>query len=110
MTLAAGIASLIGPTTAAVFQTPHLELLPDPLMEVWLVAIIGVFGVVVGILSIWRGTIIAGIVCVLANGAVAGLYGLIAVFSVWAFQGSTRRWKCANVIGLESQFRHWLRS
>jgi len=81
MTLAAAIASLIGPACAYFYQMGYFPHRPNLLLlEVWLVAIIAAFGVGVGVLSIWKRAKIAGIVCVLTNAAVLALYGFIATF------------------------------
>jgi len=81
ITLTAGIASLAGPSGAALSETGHLHLLASaPLLEMWLLATLAAFGVGIGVLSIYRGTKVAGMVCVLTNAPVLALYGFIAAF------------------------------
>lgn len=79
ITLAAGITSLIGPTSAALYETSHFQLFANPLLEVWLLAIIAAFGVGIGVLWISRGAKVAGTVCLLANALVLALYGFIVL-------------------------------
>lgn len=67
ITLAAGITSLIGPTSAVLYETSHFQLFANPLLEVWLLAIIAAFGVGIGVLWISRGAKVAGTVCLLTN-------------------------------------------
>lgn len=81
ITLAAGITSLVGPTGAALSETGHLHLFASaPLLEMWLLATIAVFGVGIGVLSIYRGAKVVGTVCLLTNALVLALYGFIAAF------------------------------
>ena len=81
ITLAAGIASLAGPCSAAVSETGHLHFFASgPLFEMWLLAAIAAFGAGIGVLSIYRGAKVAGVVCLLTNAPVLALYGFIAAF------------------------------
>jgi hypothetical protein len=70
-TLAAGIFSFLGPASTVFIQTGQTDLFPTS--PIYIAAI----GVGIGALSIWRGSKAAGIVCLLANGAVLALYGFL---------------------------------
>lgn len=77
-TLAAAIASLVGSCGAALTETGHLD--SAPLSPLWCLVIIPAFGVAIGLFSIYRGAKVAGVVCLLTNGAALSLSGLIAAF------------------------------
>lgn len=85
MTLVAGITSLVGPTCAALSETGHLRLFRSvngALFEMLVLAIIGALGVAIGAFAIWKGAKVAGIICLLTNGAILALYGFIAGFFI----------------------------
>lgn len=67
VTIAAGIASLVGPVCAVL---PYTEYLPPSLSDlggVWLLAGIGVISIGVGVFACNTGSKIAGTICVLTN-------------------------------------------
>lgn len=78
MTLAAGIASLAGPTVFALSETGHLGLFESaPISPMLPVAALAAFGAGVGVVAICGGAKIAGVFCLLANASVFVLYRLI---------------------------------
>ena len=80
MTIAAGIASLVGPACAVLPYTDYFPSFLDPgLVGVWLLAAIGVIGIGIGVFAFSTGSRIAGTICVLTN---------IAVFAYWGFIGA----------------------
>lgn len=88
-TLVAGIACLAGPSVAALSELGHLRFF-ESLPGLWGVAAIGAiaaFGVGIGVLSIYRGAKVAGVVCLLTNAPVLAVYGFIVVFFA---RGGTR--------------------
>lgn len=81
MMVAGGVASLIGPASAALYETGHLRLLPNAgLLEVWLLAVIAVLGVGVGAFSVLKGNKVGGTICILTNGPVLIFYGFLGAF------------------------------
>lgn len=50
-------------------------------MFVWLLAAIGAIGVGIGAFAIWRGSKVAGTVCLLSNFPVLAYWGFIAFFT-----------------------------
>ena len=81
MTLAAGIAALIGPACAVLPYTDYLppRLTPD-LAGVWLLAAIGAVGIGIGVFAFSKGSKVAGTICVLTNIPVLAYWGFTAVF------------------------------
>jgi hypothetical protein len=83
LTVAAAICSLVGPAVAGLSQTGHLMILEDAPFGVFgALAGIVTFDLVIGVLAIFRGAKIAGIICVLTNAAVVAFYGLL----FWLFE------------------------
>ena len=81
------IGAVAGPVGVLMYETGNLDLFRAmPLINVWLVVLLGVIGVCVGATAVRRGTVVLGIVCLVANSAVLGLYGFLAAF--FAFGGS----------------------
>jgi hypothetical protein len=80
-TLAAAIASLVGPACAVLPYTDFLppSLLPD-LRGVWLLAAIGAIGIGIGVFAFRKGSRVAGTICVLTNIPVLAYWGFIAAF------------------------------
>lgn len=79
--LAAGIASLAGPVGAALYETGHLRFFGfDPIADVWLLVVVAAAGIGIGVLAIWKGRKLAGIICLLTNTPVLALYGFIGSF------------------------------
>ena len=85
ITLAAAITSFVGPCGAVLTETGNLGPLESVSnIEMWLLVGIPAFGVALGIFSIWKGAKVAGVVCLLTNGATLALFGLIVAFvSKW---------------------------
>ncbi|HXW13136.1 MAG TPA: hypothetical protein VEN79_01400 [Terriglobia bacterium] len=81
ITLAAGIASVVGPACGALLPyTDSLPLFLKDLAGVWLLAAIGAIGVGIGVFSFSKGSKVAGTICVLTNIPVLAYWGFIAVF------------------------------
>ena len=81
ITLAAGIAALVGPACAVLPYTDYLpaRLSPD-LGGVWLLAAIGAIGIGIGVFAFRKGSKVAGTICVLTNIPVLAYWGFVAVF------------------------------
>ena len=80
MTIAAGIAALVGPACGAL---PYTDYLPDflgGLAGVWVLAAIGVIGIGIGAFAFSRGSKIAGTICVLTNIPVVAYWGFVGAF------------------------------
>jgi hypothetical protein len=79
ITLAAGIAALVGPACAVLPYTDYLpaRLTPD-LAGVWLLAAIGAIGIGIGVFAFRKGSKVAGTICVLASRATLSAVGWIA--------------------------------
>ena len=81
ITVAAGIASLVGPACAVLPYTITLPVFPFPdLAFVWLLAALGAISIGVGGFALSRGSKIAGTICVLTNIPVLAYWGFIAAF------------------------------
>jgi small basic protein len=81
ITLAAGIASLVGPARAALPYTTNFTVFPNSFLgDIWLLAAIGAIGVGIGVFALCKGSKIAGTICLLTNIPVLAYYGFIAVF------------------------------
>ena len=80
ITIAAGIASLVGPACAVLPYTDYLAVfLSSGLAVVWLLAAIGAIGIGIGVFAFSTGSKVAGTICVLTN---------IPVFAYWGFIGA----------------------
>ena len=82
ITLAAGIASLVGPACAVLPYTDYLPAFPSipTLAVVWLLAAIGAIGIGIGVFAFGKGSKVAGTICVLTNIPVLAYWGFIGVF------------------------------
>lgn len=81
ITLAAGIAALIGPFCAVLPYTDYLRFLPiSDLALVWLLAAIGAIGIGIGVFAFRRGSKIAGTVCFVTNIPVVAYWGFVGFF------------------------------
>ncbi len=78
LTLIAAITALVGPSGFFLTETGNLESVPIP--EMWFLVGIPAIGVALGIFSIWKGAKVAGVICLLTNGATLALFGLIVAF------------------------------
>jgi hypothetical protein len=78
-TLAAGIASLVGPACAVLPYTDYLR--STGIAIVWLLAAIGVIGIGIAVLAFRKGSRAAGPICVLTNMPVLAYWGFIGVLS-----------------------------
>ena len=68
ITIAAGIASLVGPACAVLPYTDYLPVfLNSGLPLVWLLAAIGAIGIGIGVFAFSTGSKVAGTICVLTN-------------------------------------------
>ena len=85
ITLAAAITSLAGPCGTVLTETGNLGPLENVSnIELWLLVGVPAFGVALGVFSIYRGAKVAGVICLLTNGAALAFFGLIlAFFSRW---------------------------
>jgi hypothetical protein len=80
-TLAAGIASLVGPACAVLPYTDYLPAFLSPdLAGVWLLAAIGAISIGIGVFAFSKGSKVAGAICVLTNIPVLAYWGFIAAF------------------------------
>lgn len=81
LTIAAGIASLVGPACAVLPYTDYLPgFLNSGLPLVWLLAAIGAIGIGMGVFALSRGSKVAGTICVLTNIPVLAYWGFIGGF------------------------------
>jgi hypothetical protein len=82
ITIAAGIATLVGPVCAVLPYTDYVpRFLTDmDLSGVWLLAAIGAIGIGIGGFAFSKGSKVAGAICVLTNFPVLAYWGFIAVF------------------------------
>ena len=81
ITLAAGIASLVGPACAVVPYVSTFQVFPNSFLgDVWLLAAIGAIGVGIGGFALFKGSKVAGIICLLTNIPVVAYWGFVAVF------------------------------
>jgi hypothetical protein len=81
VTIAAGIASLVGPACAVLPYTDYLPAsLDSGLTLVWLLAAIGAIGIGIGVFAISRSSKVAGTICILTNTAVLAYWGFIGGF------------------------------
>ena len=81
ITLAAGIAALVGPACAVLPYTDYLpaRLSPD-LAGVWVLAAVGAIGIGIGVFAFSKGSKVAGTICVLTNIPVLAYWGFIGAF------------------------------
>ena len=80
MTVAAGIASLVGPACAVVPYTDYLPAFMRDLAGVWLLAAIGAIGIGIGVFAFSTSSKVAGTICVLTNIPGLAYWGFIAGF------------------------------
>ena len=80
MTVAAGIAALVGPACAVLPYTDYLPAFLKDLAGVWLLAAIGAIGIGIGVFAFSKGSRVAGTICVLTNIPVLAYWGFIGVF------------------------------
>jgi hypothetical protein len=81
ITIAAGIASLVGPACAVLPYTDYLPVfLSSGLAVVWLLAAIGAIGSGVGVFAFSMGNKVAGTICFLTNIPVLAYWGFIGAF------------------------------
>ena len=79
ITIAAGIASLVGPACAVLPYTDYLPAFMEDLAGVWLLAAIGAIGIGIGVIAVSTRSKVAGTICLLTN---------IPVFAYWGFIGA----------------------
>jgi hypothetical protein len=85
--VAALVGVAVGPVGVVMYETGNLDLFRAmPLLNIWLVVLLGLVGVCAGAAAIGRGMVLSGVVCLIANAAVLGLYGFLATF--FSFGGS----------------------
>jgi hypothetical protein len=81
ITIAAGIAALVGPACAVLPYTDYLPaFLNLGLPLVWLLAAIGAIGIGIGVFAFSIGSKVAGTICVLTNIPVLAYWGFIGAF------------------------------
>jgi len=81
VTLAAGIASLVGPACGVLPYASNFKVFPNSFLgDIWLLAGIGAIGVCIGVHTFWKSSKIVGTICLLTNIPVVAYYGFIAVF------------------------------
>lgn len=80
VTVAAGIASVVGPACAILPYMDSLPLFLRDLAGVWVLAGIGVIGIGIGVFALSGRSKIAGMICILTNIPVVAYWGFIAVF------------------------------
>jgi hypothetical protein len=82
ITVAAGIAAVVGPACAVLPYTDFIRVVPIPdLALVWLLAAIGAIGIGIGVFAFRKGSKVTGTICVLTNIPVLAYWGFIAVFT-----------------------------
>lgn len=80
MSVAAGIAALLGPACSFVSYTDYLPDFMRDLAGVWLLAAIGAIGIGIGVFAFSTSSKVAGTICVLTNLPVLAYWGFIAGF------------------------------
>jgi hypothetical protein len=82
ITIAAGIASVVGPACAVIPYTDYLSAFPSipTLAAVWLLAAIGAIGIGIGVFAFNASSKVAGTICVLTNIPVLAYWGFIGAF------------------------------
>ena len=81
ITIAAGIAALVGPACAVLPYTDYLPVfLNSGLAVVWLLAAIGAIGIGIGVFAFSIGSKVAGTICVLTNIPVLAYWGFVGAF------------------------------
>jgi len=81
MTIAAGIASLVGPACGVLPYTDYLPVfISSGLAVVWLLATIGVICIGIGVFAFSTSSKVAGAICVLTNIPVLAYWGFIGAF------------------------------
>ena len=80
ITVAAGIASLVGPAGAVLPYTDYLPSFPFSLAIVWLLAATGVIGIGIGVFAFRTGSKVPGTICVLTNIPVLAYWGFVGAF------------------------------
>src|SRR5579864_4179714 len=92
VTIAAGIASVVGPACAVLPYTDYLppRLSPD-LPGVWLLAAIGAIGIGIGVFAFNQGSKVAGTICVLTNSPSSLTGDSSASLSPWVDGREARR-------------------
>ena len=80
ITVAAGIAALVGPACAVLPYTDYLPVFLEDLAGVWILAAIGVIGIGIGVFAFSTGSKVAGTICVLTNIPVLAYWGFIGAF------------------------------
>jgi hypothetical protein len=81
VTIAAGIASLVGPACAVLPYTDYFPVFFSlGLAVAWLLAAIGAIGIGIGVFAASTGSKVAGTICVLTNIPVLAYWGFIGAF------------------------------
>ena len=81
ITIAAGIASLVGPACAVLPYTDYLpDFLNSGLALVWLLAGVGAIGIAIGVFAVSAGSKVAGTICILTNIPVLAYWGFVGGF------------------------------
>jgi len=78
ITVAAGIAALVGPACAVLPYTDFLR--STGLAVVWVLAAIGAIGIGIGVFAFRKGSKIAGAICALTTIPVVAYWGFIGAF------------------------------
>jgi hypothetical protein len=80
ITIAAGIAALIGPACGLLPYTDYMPLFLNDLAFVWVTAAIGVVSIGIGAFAISIGSKVAGTICVVTNIPVLLYWGFVGAF------------------------------
>lgn len=79
-TMAAGLASFVGPACALLLYMDYLPFFLKNLGGVWLVAVVGAIGIGIGVFALSKGSKVAGTICILTNIPGLAYWGFIAVY------------------------------
>jgi len=80
ITIAAGIAAVVGPACAVLPYADFMPLFSNDLVFVWVLAAIGVICIGIGAFAISTGSKIAGTICVVTNIPVLLYWGFVGAF------------------------------
>jgi hypothetical protein len=81
ITLAAGIAAVVGPACASLPYTSTFQFFPNSFLgDIWLFAAIGAIGIGIGVFAFRKGSKIAGTICVLTNIPALAYWGFVGLF------------------------------
>ena len=80
ITIAAGVASVVGPACAVLPYADFMPLFSNDLVFVWVLAAIGVICIGIGAFAVRTGSRIAGTICIVTNIPVLAYWGFVGAF------------------------------